>query len=139
MPLRAVMDTNVLYAGLRSQKGASAAVLQALLRDEWRLILSNTVLAEYEEVLKRESVTLDLSFAEVDRLLNALCSVAERHSLSANWTPLLTDPADEAFAHLATESQADCLVSYNLRHLEPVRRSGVNLLEPKAFLAILSV
>jgi len=137
MSLRAVMDTNVLYAGLRSRRGASAAVLEALWLGKWRLLLSNTVVAEYEEVLKREAATLNLDLAEIDRLLNALCTLAERHQLGADWTPVLTDPDDEAFVHLAAAAQADYLVSHNVRHLEPIHRWGVKLLEPKAFLAIL--
>ncbi|NJM56141.1 MAG: PIN domain-containing protein [Verrucomicrobiae bacterium] len=131
------MDTNVLYAALRSRSGASFAVVEALRRGKWRLLLSNTVLAEYEEVLKREATALQLAPAEIDSLLDALCALAERMLLTGDWTPLLTDADDEAFAQLAVEAGADCLVSHNLRHLEPVRRLGVKLLEPREFLGIL--
>ena len=101
------------------------------------LVLSNTVLAEYEEVLKREASALQLTFAESDRALDALCALAERIRLTESWTPLLTDSDDEAFAHLAVEARVGYLVSHNLRHLEPVRTLGVKLLEPRQFLAIL--
>ena len=137
MTPRAVMDTNVLYAALRSSAGASFAVVEALKRGRWKLVLSNTVLAEYEEVLKREASALQLTFAESDRALDALCALAERIRLTESWTPLLTDSDDEAFAHLAVEARVGYLVSHNLRHLEPVRTLGVKLLEPRQFLAIL--
>src|SRR6266576_5091291 len=101
MPLRAVIDTNVLYAGLRSRQGASFQLLKALWQRKWILVLSNTALTEYEEILKREAVALNLTLGDIDRLLDGLCNLAERCSLSADWHPILNDPADEAFVHLA--------------------------------------
>jgi predicted nucleic acid-binding protein len=95
------------------------------------------VLTEYQEVLNREITTLRLTPQQIDRLLDALCALAERRHLSSTWAPILNDPDDEAFAHLAVEGKVDYLVSHNVRHLEPVRRQGVNLLEPREFLAIL--
>lgn len=137
MPLRAVMDTNVLYAGLRSRRGASFQILDTLWQRKWTLVFSNTVLTEYEEILKREAATLRLDFERINKLLDALCTLAERRHPSETWLPVLHDPDDEALVHLAVESQADHLVSHNPRHLEPARKLGVNLLEPRDFLAIL--
>ncbi|MBI5384670.1 MAG: putative toxin-antitoxin system toxin component, PIN family [Verrucomicrobia bacterium] len=137
MPLRAVMDTNVLYAGLRSRRGASFQILEALWQRKWTLVLSNTVLTEYEEIVKREATTLGLTFERIHKTLDALCTLAERRYPSDVWLPVLSDPDDEALVHLAVESKADHLISHNLRHLEPARKLGVNLLEPRDFLAIL--
>jgi putative PIN family toxin of toxin-antitoxin system len=131
------MDTNVLYAGLRSRRGASFQILDALWQRKWTLVLSNTVLTEYEEVLKREAAVLNFSAEQIDKLLDALCSLADRRQLSEGWMPVLTDPDDEPLVHLAVEGSADYLVSHNVRHLTPARKLGVTLLEPKAFLAIL--
>ena len=132
-----MLDTNVIYAGLRSRTGASFAVLQALWQRKWILVLSNTVLTEYEEILKRESGSLNLSSARIDQFLDALCALAERKNLSGLWIPGLIDPDDESFLRLAVEGGADCLVSHNLRHLAPARQLGVNLLAPRDFLAIM--
>ena len=53
------------------------------------------------------------------------------------WIPVLHDPDDEAFVQLAVEARAEALISHNLRHLEPARALGVNLLAPREFLAII--
>ena len=137
MPPRAVLDTNVLYAGLRSRHGASFQLLDALWQRKWTLLLSQTILAEYEEILMREAATLGFTIERINRLLDALCAVAERHGLSETWIPVLSDPDDEAFVHLAVEARADHLVSHNVRHLEAAGKLGVNVLEPRVFLAIL--
>ena len=52
--MRAVMDTNVLFAGLRSRQGAGHQLLRLLSQRRWTLVLSNTLLTEYQEVLHRE-------------------------------------------------------------------------------------
>ena len=135
--LRAVMDTNVLYAALRSRQGASHEIFDALWQQRWTLVLSQTTLTEYEEVLKREAATLRLDLAQIDRLLSALCALAERHPTSDTWVPILHDPDDEAFVQLAVEAKAEALVSHNLGHLTPARALGVNLLAPREFLAII--
>ena len=137
MPLRVVLDTNVLYAGLRSRHGASFQILDALWQRQWTLLLSNTVLTEYEEILHRESTALRLNPDRIQRLLDALCAIAEHRHPSGDWVPILSDPDDEALAHLAVEARADHLVTHNLNHLAPARRAGVNLLAPRVFLAIL--
>jgi predicted nucleic acid-binding protein len=114
------MDTNVLYAGLRSRRGASFQILDRLWQGQWTLVLSNTVLTEYEELLKRKATTLGLTFEQITKVLDGLCVLAERRRLSEVWHPVLRDPDDEALVHLSVESGL-----------------GVNLLEPREFLAIL--
>jgi putative PIN family toxin of toxin-antitoxin system len=127
----------VLYAGLRSRRGASFAILDALWRGKWTLLLSNTVLTEYQEILERESQTLNLSRDKIDRLLDALSALAVRHNLSTLWLPVLKDPDDEFLVHLAVEAKADCLVTHNIRHFQPAKRLGINLVAPRDFLAII--
>ena len=112
-------------------------MLDALWQRRWTLVLSQTTVTEYEEVLKREAATLHLDLVKIDRLLNALCALAERHPTSDAWIPILHDPDDEAFVQLAVEAKTEALVSHNLRHLEPARALGVNLLAPREFLAII--
>ena len=137
MPLRAVIDTNVVYAGVRSRSGASYQILDALERHLWTMVLSNTVLTEYEEILKREAPAIGITSDRTDLLLDSLCLHADKRLTSETWMPVLSDPDDEAFVQLAFESKADHLVSFNIAHLAPARALGINLLAPKEFLKIL--
>jgi putative PIN family toxin of toxin-antitoxin system len=131
---RAVMDTNVLYAGLRSREGASFQLLRLLRTGQWTLLLSNTAATEYEEILLREATMLGITQEETSKLLDDLCVLAERWHHSGCWQPLLSDPDDEAFAQLASESKADYLVTHNQRHYEPIQQHGIRVVTPKAFL-----
>ena len=90
--LRAALDTNVILSGLRSQRGAAFELLRLLRAGRWKLVVSNATLTEYEELLKREAVSLGLTLPEIDRFLDALSALAERCEPSGNWAPSLPDP-----------------------------------------------
>lgn len=135
--LRAALDTNVVLSALRSERGASYELLRLLRAGLWKLVLSNTALTEYEEVLKREAAALGLTLPEIDRFLDALCILAEQCHPAGNWVPLLSDPDDEAFAHLAADARADALATFNISHFTPARAVGIPVMTPAEFLAML--
>ncbi len=56
-----IMDTNVLFAGLYSSVGASFQILKLINEGKIQLVISTTLLFEYEDVLKREETILELS------------------------------------------------------------------------------
>ena len=136
MPLlRAVIDTNVVLGSLWSTQGAAYEVFQQLRRGRWRLLLSNHLLFEYEEVAKRYAVEMELALVDIDDVLDAICAEAEQHLLNPDWTPRLPDPDDEPLLQLAVEAKADCIVTRNIRHLKPAEDIGIVLLTPAEFLA----
>jgi putative PIN family toxin of toxin-antitoxin system len=133
--IRAVMDTNVLVAGLRSTKGASFEILQALRRGEWRCMLSNHLLMECQEKLLEMAGSLGVTAAEVDGVLTVICAHAEEWQLRPDWHPVLAhDPDDEPLVQLAHESGANLVVTHNLRHLRPAEGLGIKVLRPEDFL-----
>ena len=89
---RAVIDTNVLYAGLHSAIGASYQILRMIQRGQVTPLLSTTLLFEYEEVLKRSHRVLGLSVQDVEDVLDGLCSLAEFRNIHFLWRPQLSDP-----------------------------------------------
>ena len=135
--IRAVLDTNVLYAAFRSRLGASFEVFQRLRHDEWRAVVSNHLVHEYEEVLKRGASELGLSLDDVDELLNALCARAEEWPLQPGWQPVLADADDEPLVQLAFESGTGRIVTHNVRHFRPAVALDVDVLKPREFLAML--
>lgn len=49
----------------------------------------------------------------------------------------LSDPDDEAFAHLAADARADALATFNISHFMPARARGIQVMTPAQFLAML--
>ena len=135
--IRAVLDTNVLLAGLRSRNGASFETLSQFRQGRFVLLIANTVLTEYEEILKREGPAFGLMPGQVERFLDALCAAAEEWKTSSFWKPCLPDPDDEPLAQLAIEAKVDYLVTHNLRDFPADRLPGLRVISPGDFLHIL--
>jgi putative PIN family toxin of toxin-antitoxin system len=132
--LRAVLDTNVLVSAFRSKRGASFEIFKRLMNNEWTAVLSNHLVYEYEEVLKRDASSLSLSASDVDALLNAICARGEEWPLTHDWDPVLADPDDEPLVQLAQESRALVIVTHNIRHLQPAGKFEIQVLKPREFL-----
>jgi predicted nucleic acid-binding protein len=130
------MDTNVLVAGLRSRRGASNELLQLLRAGQWALVLSNTALGEYHEVLHRQAEALGLSHGDADAYLDVLYGLAEQRTLNTAWQPAAADPDDEPFVQLAREARVGYIVTHNVRDLAVARQFGVEVVRPAEFLSI---
>lgn len=129
-----VLDTNVLLAGLRSQNGASYKLLTILNDNRWQLNISTALVFEYEEILKREQMQLGLNLEDIDNVIKALCAIGNKRSIFYLRRPLLNDPDDEFLVDLAVESQADYIITYNQKDLQPAEKFGIKVVTPKQFL-----
>ena len=78
MPIisEAVLDTNVLYAAVRSQHGASNYLLRQALGGGLIPHIAVPLVLEYEEVLLRKRRELDITEREVVTLLGGLIEVS---------------------------------------------------------------
>ena len=129
--LRIVLDTNVLYAGLYSARGASFQVLRAIEAGKVRIVLSTALLFEYEDVLKRDKRVLKLSDRAIDALLDTLCQISEQQKVYFLWRPCLADPKDDHLLELAVASGADGIVTHNTRHFAEAASLNVKVYTPK--------
>jgi len=133
-PYQIVVDTNVLVAGLRSNRGASYKLLTILNDARWQVNISTTLIFEYEEILKRSSLELGLSFTDIDAIIRGICSISNQRQIFYVWRPTSTDPDDDFLIDLAVKAQAEFLVTYNQRNLQPAERFGIKVVSPKQFL-----
>lgn len=133
MALRAIVDTSVVVAGLRSRLGAANAVLR--LAAEQRLIMMATppLFLEYEEVLQRAEHRLvhGLSPSEIDLFLAELAAIIEPVDVHFRLRPQLRDPKDEMILEAAINGRAHAIVTYNVRDfLHAARRFRIPVLTP---------
>jgi putative PIN family toxin of toxin-antitoxin system len=128
-----VLDTNVIVAALRSDRGASRRLLVLTLEGSLELLASVPLMIEYEAVLTRpehlEAIGLDVG--EVNEILDAVALVCTPVQLRFLWRPRLKDPADEMVLETAVNGGADCLVTFDARHLaEAARDFGIRVMRP---------
>jgi len=133
--LQIVLDTNVLVAGLRSNRGASFQLIDLVNTGRFQINLSVPLVMEYESVLRRELPNLSVSPSVVEALLDFHCDVANRHRIFFLWRPFLPDPKDDMVLELAVKASCDVIVTHNGRDFRGVEQAfGVNVLTPGAFL-----
>ena len=136
--MRAVLDTNILVAALRSDSGASRQILLGALDERFDLLLSVPLVIEYEAVLTRpeQLEASNASTADVESILDALVAVAKPVRLSFRWRPVLNDPGDDMVLETAVNGAADVLVTFNQRHFrDALQAFRLELASPAEFLA----
>jgi hypothetical protein len=89
---------------------------------------------EYEDAAKRQARTLGLTHADIDAVLDYLCSVASLHEIFYLWRPFLADPRDDFLLELAVSARCDTIVTFNARHFAGVSQFGVGAIGPRTFL-----
>jgi putative PIN family toxin of toxin-antitoxin system len=129
-----VIDTNVLMAALRSNRGASYRLLSLVGDDRWKLNLSVPLLLEYEDVLKRPDAGLGLAHEDIDAILDFLCDEANLREIFYLWRPILLDPKDDFVLELAVESNADFIITFNLKDFMDIEKFGLAAITPRDFL-----
>ncbi len=132
--INAILDTNVLYAGLYSSYGASYQVLHALEQGRIQIVLSTTLVFEYEEVLKRDQETLNLTDMEIEGLLDDLCLRSNHQVLYFHWRPCLSDPKDDHILELAVASATSTIITHNVRDFKQATAFGIRAITPRQLL-----
>ncbi len=134
---RAVLDTDVLVAALRSPGGASAELLRRVYAGRLVMLASVALFTEYEAVLMRPEQlrAAGRSAAAMRRALDELAERAVCVHCWFQWRPQLRDPADEMVLEAAVNGGAEALVSFNRRDFGAApTRFGLVLAAPGPFL-----
>lgn len=138
-PTQVVLDTNVVIAGLRSNRGASFRLLTELGRGRIEIALSVPLVLEYEEALGRHMGEAGLTAQDVQAVLDFFCSVARLQRVFYLWRPLLPDPSDDMVLEVAGAAQCSAVVTHNTRDFVGAERLGVKVFTPAEFLRQIGV
>ena len=102
----AILDTSVLVSGLRSKRGASFQIIQAIRAGHLNISVSVALVLEYESVLLRPGLVPSFATDEIHRILDAICLMAKHHKVFFAWRPFLKDPNDDLVLELAVAASA---------------------------------
>ncbi|MGR4862632.1 putative toxin-antitoxin system toxin component, PIN family [Caulobacter sp. LARHSG274] len=130
--MRLVFDTAMMVAAIRSNAGASNRLLAAGLERRLTMLVSTPLLIEYEAVLTRAEhlEASGLTASEVEALLDAVAATAEPVRLAFLWRPAVRDPDDDMVLETAANSQADAIVTFNMRDFVVAERFGIEVWSP---------
>lgn len=131
----AVFDTNIIVSGLLFPESIPGKVLDAILEGHCRPIISDTILAEYEEVLCRPKFKLPP--VRVHYILDAFRAIGIPASFAlSKHRDQFPDQDDLVFVEAAL-SLSSSLVTGNKRHYPASLMQGIRVLSPAEFLATL--
>lgn len=135
-----VLDTDVIVAAFRSDRGASRQVLHAALARRFLPLLSIALMLEYEAVLTRpeQLAVSGASVQDISDVLDGLAGAGKRVKFSFRWRPMLPDPNDDMVLETAVNGQADAIVTFNQRDFSPVAGTfGCQVIRPGELLHVL--
>ncbi len=113
LPLRLVIDTNVLVSAAIKPAGLQRTVFLIAISKPARLYVSRPILLEYAEVLGRPELGIrkGLRLQLLQLIKNHAHTVAPDRRFEVT-----TDPADNMFLECADAARADYLVTGNQKH-----------------------
>lgn len=134
--MRAVLDTNALLKCI-GLKSAFRPIFDSLLLGNYTLVVSTSILYEYEEVLSERngSFVTDATLAAILSLDNLV-----RQRISYDFRLVAQDPDDDKFVNAYIAGQADYLVTDD-RHFRSILTSKfpqVRVVSAADFLVVLA-
>ncbi len=130
---RVVIDTNVVVSGVLVDEGLPASILDLAANKKILMIVSENILAEYEEVLRRPHFKIALA-----RIKQVLSTIRKTSSVVR---PTLTlaisrDESDNRFYECAEAGKADYLITGNTKHF-PLSHKGTKIVTPREFIELI--
>jgi uncharacterized protein len=113
LPLRLVLDTNIVISAALKPDGLERAVFLAAITKPARLYVSEEIISEYRLVLSRPELHIRRGLREqfLQLIKNRSHMVSPSRKLS-----ITNDAADNIFLECCEASRADYLITGNRRH-----------------------
>jgi len=134
LPLRLVIDTNVLVSAALKPEGLQRTVFLLAITKPARLYVSRSIMEEYLHVLSRPELKIRKG------LRRQLLQLVKNHSHTVTpWQRLEVtgDADDNMFLECADAARADYLVTGNLRHF-PRFWKKTKVISPREFLGLVT-
>ena len=134
IPLRLVVDTNVLVSAALKPDGLQRTVLLIAITKPARLYVSDSIMAQYRDVLARPAMNIRKG------LRQQLLQLIKRHAHSVQPARSLRatrDPDDNKFLECADAARADYLLTGNQRHF-PKYWKKTKVISSREFVTLVS-
>ena len=134
IPLRLVIDTNIVISAALKPDGLQRTVFLLAITKPARLYVSDAIVAEYREVLARPELKIRKGLRQqlLDLIKNHAQIVKPPRSLQVT-----SDPDDNKFLECADAARADYLLTGNQRHF-PKFRKKTKVITSREFISIVA-
>ncbi len=135
MPLKVVLDTNVLVSGLIVTNGPSGQILDAVQRGDLTLCTSPALLQEFGEIILRPHILR--KYPKVAEQAEAVLDFFRANAVLVAGVPtkrIVAGDADDDFVTAcAVEGQVECVVSGDEHLLALAQYDAIRILNPRQF------
>jgi putative PIN family toxin of toxin-antitoxin system len=134
IPLRLVLDTNVVVSAALKPEGLQRTVLLLAITKPAHWYVSDAIMSEYALVLARPELKIRKS------LRHQLLQLIENHVrvvIPLRLSRVTHDPADSIFVECADAARADYLVAGNQRHY-PTFWKSTKIINSREFLSVVA-
>jgi putative PIN family toxin of toxin-antitoxin system len=134
IPLRLVIDTNVVVSAALKPEGLQRTVVLLAMTKPALWYVSDAIVSEYAMVLARPELKIRRN------LRHQLLQLIKNHTRVVSPSRLAqvtTDPADHAFVECADAARADYLVTGNQRHF-PKFWKNTKIITSREFLSVIA-
>lgn len=134
IPLRLVIDTNVVVAAALKPEGLQRTVVLLAMSKPVHWYVSGPVVSEYDMVLARPELRIRRSLRQkfLQLIRNHARVIAPSHLAQVT-----SDPADNMFIECADADRADYLVTGNQRHFPKFWKS-TKIISSREFLSVIA-
>jgi putative PIN family toxin of toxin-antitoxin system len=134
LPLRLVIDTNVVISAALNPEGLQRTTFILAIRKPARLYVSQPVLEEYADVLSRPELKIRKGLR---RQLLQLIRNRSNLVVPSRRLEVSSDPDDNRFLECADVARSDYLVTGNLRHF-PRFWKKTKIITPREFIGLVA-
>jgi uncharacterized protein len=134
IPLRLVIDTNVVISAALKPEGLQRTVLLLAMTKPARWYVSKAIVSEYAIVLARPELKIRRS------LRQQLMQLIKNHThvvIPSRLAQVTSDPADNMFVECADAARADYLLTGNQRHF-PKFWKNTKIISSSEFLSVIA-
>lgn len=137
--IRAVLDANVIVSAVLTEGGVSKQILKALYDERFVLVISEAILTEWDRVLRYPKVRKlhGLKEKQIAAFLDDLSHLAIPTAGEFRLPETTRDASDDRYLECAIEGNASVIVTGDQDLLVLGQFEGVEIVSPKAFLAVL--
>jgi|SRR5271157_306962 len=134
IPLRLVIDTNIVVSAALKPEGLQRTVVLLAMTKPARWYVSEAIVAEYDLVLTRPELKIRRSLRQ--QLLQLINNHA-RVVVPSRIAQITSDPADNIFLECADAARADYLLTGNQRHF-PKFWKNTKIISSREFLSVIA-
>ena len=124
-----MIDTNVVVSANISDEGLPASILDLAANKRIQMIVSKSILAEYDEVLRRPRLKLEATKIENSMAVMRNTSIMVKPKRTLKKSP---HESDNRFYECAEAGKASFLITGNTRHF-PQAHKGTQIVTPREF------